>query len=98
MDAFDKELASWCYALAVSTSLGVLCLSGKERLCLRSILGTLLLYGGTAAGVGVIIDEWLHHEQVGYSIGAAILVGSRIISFNNLRVVATRIMGGSKNA
>lgn len=93
METIDWELAAWCYSLAVSTSLGVLCLSEKSRLSGRNVIGTLLLYGGTAAGVGIMLNEYWHQQQAGYSLGVSMLIGSRVISLSNLKQYAGRLLG-----
>jgi hypothetical protein len=66
----------------------------KEPISPRSVFATILYYGATGCGLGMIAYEWLGGKQAPWrAIGCGWLVGIKAISLKDIKKFVQRILG-----
>lgn len=93
----DWLLVGQCYAVSVSTSLGLLCLSDRQHITLRTLIGTFLLYGGMAAGWAAILNENFAGTNPGACFGSSALIGAGVITVPALSRFVVKLLRGALN-
>ena len=78
--AIDWDLAIQCYAISVSTSLGLLCLSPSRQITARTLTGTFLLFGGVASGFAVALNERFAGTAPGLCFGVSAGIGAGVVT------------------